>query len=90
MARIFGAHQCVDNSGSQKWWKTCLEQTGGKGVDLVFDLVGLVDSSLKCLSHEGRILTVMSAGRERNLEKVAMNKVLLKHSKIIGYVSKHP
>lgn len=86
MARKFGADECVNYSEDQEWWKTILDLTNGKGVDLIFDSVGLVDLSLKCLSHGGRILIIGFAGREGNLEKIAMNRVLLKQAKIIGYV----
>lgn len=45
------------------------------GVDLVFDSVGLVDKSLKCIKHKGRILVVGFAGTEGMIEKIAMNRV---------------
>ena len=54
----------------------------------VFDPVGLVDKSLKCLKHKGRILVVGFAGTEGMIEKIAMNRVLLKQAQILGYVSR--
>lgn len=59
--------------------------TAGRGVDAVFDSVGLVDKSLKCLAHFGRILLIGFAGREGDMEKVAMNRLLLKQAVVIGY-----
>ncbi|KAK0113611.1 hypothetical protein ONS95_013856 [Cadophora gregata] len=59
--------------------------TEGNGVDIVFDPVGLVDLSLKCLKQGGRILVVGFAGTEGRLEKIAMNRVLLRQAQLIGY-----
>jgi NADPH:quinone reductase-like Zn-dependent oxidoreductase len=56
-------------------------------VDVVYDPVGLVDKSLKCLKQNGRILLIGFAGREGNMERIAMNRVLLRQAQIIGYVS---
>ena len=85
-ARRFGASECFDYT-KQDWWKRVLDATHGKGVDVVFDPVGLVDLSLKCVAHRGRILIVGFAGREGQMEKIAMNRVLLKQVNLIGYVS---
>lgn len=54
---------------------------------MVYDPVGLVDRSLKCLKPKGRILLIGFAGREGNMERIAMNRVLLRQAQIIGYVS---
>jgi NADPH2:quinone reductase len=85
-ARRFGADELV-NYEQGEWWKKVLELTNGQGVDVVYDSVGLVDKSLKCLKHKGRVLVIGFAGTEGNLEKIAMNRVLLKQAQIIGYVS---
>ncbi|TVY68837.1 Quinone oxidoreductase-like protein, partial [Lachnellula suecica] len=85
VARRFGADECVDYEGHGEWWKEVLQLTGGRGVDVVYDTVGLVEVSLKCLRHGGRVLVVGFAGREGNLEKIAMNRVLLKQAQVIGY-----
>lgn len=61
------------------WWKEILSRTSGRGVDVVFDPVGLVDLSLKCLAPKGRILIVGFAGiQDAPQEKIAMNRVLLR------------
>lgn len=53
-----------------------------RGVDIVYDPVGLVDKSTKCTAWNGRILIVgFAAG---SIEKVAMNKVLLKNISLVG------
>ncbi|KAH8594736.1 zeta-crystallin [Bisporella sp. PMI_857] len=85
VATKFGADACVNYTGNTHWWEKVMSLTGGKGVDLVYDSVGLVGDSLKCLKWKGRILVIGFAGREGNLENVAMNRVLLKQAHIIGY-----
>jgi NADPH:quinone reductase-like Zn-dependent oxidoreductase len=62
-----------------------LTLTGDKGVDVVYDPVGLVDLSIKCIAHFGKLLVVGFAGGA--IEKIAMNRVLLKQVSLIGYVS---
>lgn len=87
VARRFGADDCVNYTTNPEWWKEVLDITAGGGVDVVYDSVGLVGNSLKCLKPRGRILIIGFAGREGDLESVAMNRVLLRQAQIIGYVS---
>ena len=55
---------------------------GKKGVDIVYDPVGMVNASLKCTAWNGRIVVVgFAAG---SIEKVAMNRVLLKNVSLVG------
>jgi NADPH:quinone reductase len=84
-----GAWAAVDyGEGTGKWWEEVMRLTDGKGVDVVFDPVGMVNESLKCLAHRGRVIIVGFAARdEKSLESVAMNRVLLKQATLIGYVS---
>lgn len=84
VAKKFGADHLV-NYAEDNWEKQVLDATNGMGVDVVYDPVGLVDQSLRCLKHGGRILLIGFAGREGNMEKIAMNRVLLKQAVIIGY-----
>lgn len=47
VVRRFGADEVVDYVERREgWWKDVLELTGGKGVDVVYDPVGLVVSCL--------------------------------------------
>lgn len=87
-----GAHACVNYLEHTAWWEQVLELTDGKGADIVFDPVGLVDPSLKCIAHRGKVLVVGFAGIQDNMERVAMNRVLLEQVSLIGYVgsSFHP
>ncbi|KAF4977110.1 hypothetical protein FZEAL_6298 [Fusarium zealandicum] len=83
-ARDLGADECFDYS-EDDWWKRVLDVTNGRGVDIIFDPVGLIDLSIKCLAHRGKLLVVGFAGRDGQMEKIAMNRVLLKQATIIGY-----
>ncbi|KAL2881206.1 hypothetical protein SGCOL_003497 [Colletotrichum sp. CLE4] len=85
VARQSGADVCINYSEDAAWWDRVLELTDGQGVDVVFDPVGLVDRSLKCIAHRGKILIVGFAGIKDDMEKIAMNRVLLKQISLIGY-----
>lgn len=87
-AERLGASRCFDYS-KDGWHNRVLQETDGRGVDVIFDPVGLVDLSLKCIAHRGRILIVGFAGREGQMEKIAMNRLLLKQAILVGYVSSH-
>ncbi|EHY54558.1 hypothetical protein HRR83_004320 [Exophiala dermatitidis] len=55
------------------------------GVDVVYDTVGLVGKSLRCLRFGGCIVIAGFAGLGGKMESVAMNRVLLKGAKLLGY-----
>jgi NADPH2:quinone reductase len=81
VARRFGAEHGVLYR-DEGWPERVKEITGGKGVDVVFDPVGLVALSSKCVAWNGRIVVIGFVGGE--IEKVAMNRVLLKNMSIVG------
>jgi NADPH:quinone reductase-like Zn-dependent oxidoreductase len=87
LATKHGAQECINYNVDKQWWKRVLELTDGNGAGVVFDPVGLVDLSLKCLAHRGRVLVVGFAGRGVEMENITMNRVLLKQASLIGYVS---
>lgn len=61
-----------------KPWTACAhtEMTDGAGVDVVYDPVGMILPSLKCIAWNGRIIVVgFAAG---NIEKIPANLILLK------------
>ncbi|KAH8899314.1 thioredoxin reductase-like protein [Thozetella sp. PMI_491] len=82
VAKAYGADHVVDYR-DDKWPDIVKKLTPkGRGVDIVYDPVGLVDKSTKCIAWNGRILVIgFAAG---SIEKVAMNKVLLKNISIVG------
>jgi len=55
IATAFGAEACVDYT-KPGWPDEVKKLTGGRGVDVVFDPVGMVDLSLKCIAWNGRIM----------------------------------
>jgi NADPH:quinone reductase-like Zn-dependent oxidoreductase len=78
-----GVDQCV-HYDVQNWEQKIKDVTGG-GVDLVYDAVGMVESSLKCCAYGGRVVIVGFAGRGGDIEKVRMNRILLKSASVMGY-----
>jgi len=82
VASGYGADFGVDYRG-EKWEEEVRKLTPkGRGVDIVFDPVGMVNRSLKCTAWNGRIVVVGFAAGE--IEKVAMNRVLLKNVSLVG------
>lgn len=69
------------------WEKEVLKLTNGVGVDSVYDTVGLVGKSIRCLKFGGNIVVAGFAGLEGKMETLTMNRVLLKGVKLLGYVS---
>ncbi|KAM7224539.1 thioredoxin reductase [Rhypophila decipiens] len=93
VAKSFGADHVVDYNDAT-WPDQVKKLTPkGRGVDIVYDPVGMVDKSTKCIAWNGRILIVgFAAG---SIEKVAMNKALLKNISLVGihwgmYATKEP
>ena len=60
------------------------EITGGKGADVIYDLVGgdVFDKSLKCIAWNGRLLVIGFAGG--TIPSVAANRILLKNVAVTG------
>ncbi|KIW50399.1 hypothetical protein PV05_11989 [Exophiala xenobiotica] len=95
----FGADYVVDyrdKAWPQKVIELCAKHRTGNGkagVDVVYDPVGMIDPSMKCIAWNGRLLVIGFAGG--NIEKVALNRVLLKNISIVGlhwgmYSTKEP
>ncbi|KAI0744870.1 alcohol dehydrogenase [Earliella scabrosa] len=70
------------NYTKEGWQKEVLKLTGGKGVDVIYDPVGLIRDSLKCIAWKGRAIVVGFAAGQ--IEKLALNLVLLKNISIVG------
>jgi NADPH2:quinone reductase len=82
VAKSFGADYGI-NYTDPSWPEQVKKLTPkGRGVDIVYDPVGMIDKSTKCIRWNGRLLVIgFAAGA---IEKVAMNKVLLKNISIVG------
>ncbi len=93
IAKAFGADHAVDYR-DPRWPDLVRNLTPGRrGVDIVYESVGIVDQSIKCTAWNGRVLIVGFAGGK--IEKVAMNKILLRNISLVGvywgmYTSKEP
>lgn len=82
VARSYGADHVISYT-DEDWPEQVRRLTPSKrGVDIVYDPMGLVDKSTKCTAWNGRILVIGFAGGR--IEKVAMNKVLLKNISLVG------
>ncbi|KMQ43006.1 alcohol dehydrogenase [Trichophyton rubrum] len=88
IARGFGADYTIDYRDPN--WpdavkKLCAENRSGNGkagVDIVCDPVGMIEQSLKCVAWNARLLVIGFAAGQ--IEKVALNRVLLKNVSIVG------
>ncbi|EKM80973.1 hypothetical protein AGABI1DRAFT_112678 [Agaricus bisporus var. burnettii JB137-S8] len=79
--RVGGADYGV-NYSKPGWQKAVLELTNKKGVDIIYDAVGLINDSLKCIAWNGRALVIGFAGGA--IEKIPSNIILLKNISIVG------
>ncbi|CAE6403645.1 unnamed protein product [Rhizoctonia solani] len=82
VCKTFGGADEVLDYTKPGWQKEVLKLTGGKGVDVIYDPVGLIKDSLKCIAWKGRALVVGFAAGE--IEKLPLNLVLLKNISIVG------
>jgi NADPH2:quinone reductase len=82
VAKSFGADYGIDYNDAD--WPTQVKNLtpGKKGVDIVYDPVGLIDKSTKCIAWNGRLIVIGFVGG--SIEKVAMNKLLLKNISVVG------
>ena len=82
VAKQYGADHGVDYN--KTGWEGEVKRLTpeARGVDIVFDPVGMVNTSLKCTAWNGRIVIIGFAAGD--IEKVAMNRVLLKNVSLIG------
>ncbi|XWX03747.1 NADPH:quinone oxidoreductase family protein [Aggregatilineales bacterium SYSU G02658] len=83
LTRLYGAHHTI-NYTTQDIRETVRNLTDDRGVDVVFDPVGgdLFDKVIRVIAWEGRYLVIgFASGR---IPEVAVNRVLLKNSAILG------
>ncbi|PVU98958.1 hypothetical protein BB559_001125 [Furculomyces boomerangus] len=76
-----GADHAI-NYRNKSWTQEVLKLTNGKGADIIYDPVGMIEESLKCIAWNGRALVIGFAGG--TIEKVATNRVLLKNVSVVG------
>ena len=82
IARRFGADYAV-NYREKNWPELVKAITPkGRGVDIVYDPVGLITESTKCIAWKGKLLVIGFAGGD--IEKVPTNRILLKNISVVG------
>jgi NADPH:quinone reductase len=83
VARELGADVVVDRH-CEDFVEVVREETGGRGVDVVYDPVGgqTYQRSTKCIAFEGRILVVGFAGGD--IQSASLNHALVKNYSIVG------
>lgn len=82
VAKSFGADHVVSYRDSD-WPEQVKKLTPkGRGVDIVYDPVGLIAQSMKCTAWNGRLLVIGFAAGE--IEKMATNRILLKNVSVVG------
>jgi NADPH2:quinone reductase len=83
LVRSYGAEHVIDYT-DESIRDRVREITGGKGADVIFDLVGgdAFDQSIRCIAWDGRILVVgFTSGR---IPELPLNLPLLKNCSIVG------
>ncbi|ETW84421.1 quinone oxidoreductase 12 [Heterobasidion irregulare TC 32-1] len=93
VTRDYGGADFAIDYTKKGWQQEVMKITGGHGVDVVYDPVGMIRDSLKCIAWSGRALIIGFAGGE--IEKIPMNLALLKNVSLIGvhwgsYITKDP
>jgi NADPH:quinone reductase-like Zn-dependent oxidoreductase len=68
VSRKYGGADYVVDYSKPDWQKEVLKITGGRGVDVVYDPVGMIRDCLKCAAWKCRLLVIGFAGGE--IEKV--------------------
>lgn len=82
VAKSFGADYGV-NYREENWFDTVRSFTPNKrGVDIVYDPVGLIDKSMKCIAWNGRLIVIGFVGGD--IESIRTNKILLKNISVMG------
>jgi len=86
VARDAGADEAVLISEDGKSFRDAVKElTGGRGVDIVLDVVGgdLFTDSLRCLAEQGRLLVVGFAAGQ-GIPEVKVNRLLLNNIDVRG------
>ncbi|KAG2222332.1 hypothetical protein INT45_001595, partial [Circinella minor] len=81
VAKTNGADYTI-NYLDKDWTDQVKKLTQGHGADVVYDPVGLVEESTRCIAWNGRIVVIGFA--KGTFEKLPTNRILLKNISIIG------
>lgn len=70
IAKKYGGADYLVDYTKAGWQQQVLKITGGKGVDVIYDPVGMITDCLKCIAWKGRAVVVgFAAG---TIEKVSV------------------
>jgi len=86
VAKEQGADLAYDYTSDVDWVEAIRAETGGAGVDVIFDPVGgeVFDLALKILGFEGRAVIIGFAGGA--IQRIAANRLLLKNASAVGAI----
>lgn len=82
IVKALGAETINMKASGEGWKAKVLELTDKRGVDVVYDPVGLVNESIKCLKFSGKVVVVGFAAGQH--EQIATNRLLLKNISVVG------
>jgi NADPH2:quinone reductase len=82
ICQSYGADHVIDYVKTPNWEVEALKLTGGHGVDVVWDTIGLISQSLKCVAFGARLVVVGFVGG--NIESIKANHILLKNVSVVG------
>jgi NADPH:quinone reductase len=80
VAKEFGADYGINYRDEN--WPDQVKKITPKGVDIVYDPVGLIDKSMKCIAWCGRLVVIGFVGGQ--IESIRTNKILLKNISVMG------
>ncbi|TVY93182.1 Quinone oxidoreductase-like protein-like protein [Lachnellula willkommii] len=82
ICKSYGADHVIDYLKFPNWDEEAMKISGNHGVDVVWDTVGLISQSLKCVAFGARVVVVGFVGGD--IESIKANRVLLKNISIVG------
>ncbi|KAL7008001.1 hypothetical protein EMMF5_002650 [Cystobasidiomycetes sp. EMM_F5] len=85
VAKDLGGADFVLDYTKPGWQDEVKKITKGHGADVIYDPVGMISPSLKCIAWNGRAIVVgFAAG---SIEKIPMNLVLLKNISLVRLIA---
>jgi NADPH:quinone reductase len=84
LTKHYGVEHVINYKTDPNWKDKVKELTQGKGADVVYDAVGgdVLETSLRCVNWNGRVLVIGFAGGD--IPKIPANLVLLKNCSLVG------
>lgn len=85
LAKSLGADQLVNYAENKEWPATVREMTGGKGVDIILEMVGgeVFNQNLKCLATFGRMVVFGAASSQ--IPTMNPMQLMYRNQAVIGY-----